>query len=292
MEIIHIDQNNIGIKKITNARPVLLIGNFDGVHKGHQKLITHAKFIAKKEGVPLAVMSFTPHPRLFFKSDTIPFSIVSLSQKQELLEKHGVDYFYSVNFDEFTANTSAINFIHLFLNKTIDPMHIIIGNNFRFGKDRQGDIKLLKNTCKQYSTTIHIAELEKDNDDTVISSSLIREAIINGNIELTNKLLNWNWFIELEITKIDADKKQHKQIQAKYLDQNIIPLKAGKYQSLIKHGKYNQTTVFSLHDTSNYIKLFLQEQLPEHIYSVGDVISLYPESILTNIEYEKELLSV
>ena len=129
-------------KRFQNS--AIAIGNFDGFHIGHQRVIKKGKQIAKRNNLKFGLMVFQPLPVMFFNKKLKNFRIDSLKQKIESSKKLGIDFLIIRKFDRNFSKTSAENFIHLILHKKLKAKFIFISRNFRFGKNRAGDIHLLK----------------------------------------------------------------------------------------------------------------------------------------------------
>lgn len=182
---------------------VIAIGNFDGVHRGHQILLNKAKEKALELGVKAGVLTFSPHPREIFKSEAKPFRLTSDHQKQYLLEHLcQMDVLAMLNFDTEFAGWSAEKFIDDILIKGLGARHIIVGHDFCFGKKRSGNTDMLKQQSA-FSTTV--VDVLSDDKGTVFSSSEIRNALRRGDMDKANSLLGWEWFLEGEI--IHGDKR-------------------------------------------------------------------------------------
>ena len=123
---------------------IILIGNFDGVHKGHQKLFTLAKKYKKRYSSKIGVLTFEPMPKMFFNKNLKNFRISNKVQKINLLEKFGVDFVIVKKFDKNFSKIKSIDFIRNILNKRLDAKFIFVSNNFRFGNKREGNVKQLK----------------------------------------------------------------------------------------------------------------------------------------------------
>lgn len=177
---------------------VVAIGNFDGVHRGHQKLLKKAKAIADEKGKPLGVLTFEPHPRRLFRPDDPPFRITPASLKAERLEACGVDILFSLAFDWDFASQSPEDFIETVIKNGINPAHIIVGYDFCFGQLRKGKPEDFKTAGFETTIVEEIAE-----DDEKLSSSRIRTALRHGKIDEANALLGWEWEIRGEVVKGD-----------------------------------------------------------------------------------------
>ena len=173
----------------------IAIGNFDGFHLGHQRVIKKGKQIAKRNNLKLGLMVFQPLPVMFFNKTLKNYRIDSLSQKINSSKKHGIDFLIVKKFDKKFSNIRPEDFIGKILYKKLKTKLIFISKNFRFGKNRTGDIRLLKNKEKffQYKTST-ITPLNKKG--YTISSTLIRKNIAKGKIDYANKLLGRFWTVE------------------------------------------------------------------------------------------------
>ena len=180
-------------KKFKNS--AIAIGNFDGFHLGHQKVIKKGKYIARKNNLKFGLLVFHPLPVMFFNKKLKNFRIDSLKQKIESSKKVGIDFLIIKKFDRNFSKTSAENFIRLILHKKLKAKLIFISRNFRFGKNRVGDIHLLKKkeSLMNYKTQT-ISPFKSKNK--IISSTLIRKNIKKGKINFVNKMLGRAWVIE------------------------------------------------------------------------------------------------
>ena len=186
------------LKKFKNS--AIAIGNFDGFHLGHQKVIKKGKYISKKKNLRFGLLVFHPLPVMFFNKKLKNFRIDSLEQKIESSKKLGIDFLIIKKFDKSFSKTSAENFIHLILHKKLKAKLIFISRNFRFGKNRAGDIHLLKKkeSLMNYKTQT-ISPFKSKNK--IISSTLIRKNIKKGKINFVNKMLGRAWVIEGMVKK-------------------------------------------------------------------------------------------
>ena len=174
---------------------ILLIGNFDGLHIGHQKLFKLAKKYKKKYKVKIGVLTFDPIPKIFFNKELKNFKISNLNQKINCFKKFKIDLVIIKKFDKEFSKINYINFIDKILFKKLRPKYIFVSNNFRFGNKREGDVSKLKFSEKKYNfKIINPKPLKKKNK--IISSTLIRKIISNGKINVVNKYLDRNWSID------------------------------------------------------------------------------------------------
>ena len=184
-------------KEAQNA--VIAIGNFDGVHRGHQALIKKAKEVAKAQNLPVGVLTFEPHPRALFQPSQPPARITPKDLKAYRLNDENVDILISLPFDWNFASQSAEDFIQNILINGLQAAHIIVGHDFHFGQMRKGTAE----TIKEAGLKIDVVPPINDEHDEIISSSRIREYLKHGEIDQANKLLGWNWEIQGEVVKGD-----------------------------------------------------------------------------------------
>ena len=180
-------------KKFQNS--AIAIGNFDGFHLGHQKVINQGKKAAKKNNLKFGLLVFQPLPVMFFNKKLKNYRIDSLNQKILSSKKYGLDFLIIKKFDKKFSNISSENFIKKIIFKKLKTKLIFISKNFRFGKNRIGNVRLLKKreVLFKYKTKT-IVPFNKKN--LIISSTLIRNKIKNGKIEYANTLLGRPWAIE------------------------------------------------------------------------------------------------
>ena len=185
---------NFNIKK-NHQKSIILIGNFDGVHLGHQKLFDSAKKFKKKENLKIGVVTFDPIPKMFFNKKLKNYRISNLNQKLNIFKKFKVDFVINKKFDKKFSKIKCNKFISEIISKKLSPKIIFVSNNFKFGNKREGDVKLLKLLEKKYNyKIINPPTLKKKNK--TISSSLIRKLLADGKLDLANNYLNRNWSIE------------------------------------------------------------------------------------------------
>ena len=173
----------------------IAIGNFDGFHLGHQKVIKVGKYLAKKNKLNFGLLVFHPLPVMFFNKKLKNFRIDSLKQKIETSKKLGIDFIIIKKFNKNFSKTTAEKFIKFILHKKLKAKLIFISQNFKFGKNRIGNINLLKKRESFFNyKTKTVNPLVKKR--SVISSTLIRKNIKKGKIILANKMLGRPWIIE------------------------------------------------------------------------------------------------
>ena len=199
--------NNFKIKN-QHKNSIILIGNFDGLHTGHQKLFNIAKNYKKKYSLKIGVLTFEPMPKMYFNDNLKNFRISSQQQKINYLNKLNVDFVITKKFDKKFSKTKSITFIKEMIGKKINPRFIFVSNNFKFGNKREGNVRELIKYEKQYNYKI-IKPQPSLVKKKVISSSLIRKYLQNGKLKDANKLLKRNWSI---IGKVQKGKQLGKKI--------------------------------------------------------------------------------
>jgi len=171
---------------------VATIGNFDGVHLGHQKILAQLKKAADQHQLPTVVMMFEPQPREFFAPDQAPARLAGLADKLDDLESHGVEYVLVLPFNEKLRSMSAQQFMQGILADGLKVRHLIVGDDFRFGCDRSGDYQALKTFGQQLpeDSTFSVEDTPTfEIDAERVSSTRVREALADNNLDLAETLL-------------------------------------------------------------------------------------------------------
>jgi riboflavin kinase/FMN adenylyltransferase len=196
---------------------VVAIGNFDGVHRGHQAVVARAAAIADELDVPLAVVIFEPHPREYLRPDEPPFRLMSFRDKARMLERLGVDILYVLTFDQHLATMLAQDFVLDVLVNGLGVVHVIVGYDYAFGKGRNGDVNLLSHMAEEegFGFTVvepmtlkggvEVAQEEKaeEKENEVFSSSRIRAHLREGRVRQAADLLGHWWSIEERVQRGD-----------------------------------------------------------------------------------------
>ena len=191
--------NNPNLNK-KHLNGVIAIGNFDGLHLGHQKVIKEAKKKAQKEKIPFGVMTFEPMPVMFFNNKIKNHRINSLEQKKTQLKKLNLDFLIIIKFNKNFSSQSAEEFIKKIIFKKTKCRYLYVSKNFKFGFKRLGNIKILKRFEKKYNFKNVVTKPYKKGNKT-ISSTFLRKKIRLGKIDEVNKLLNRNWSINGKVIK-------------------------------------------------------------------------------------------
>ena len=187
------------LKNIKDA--VITIGSFDGVHVGHQKIISRLKQLSSELGVENYLITFDPHPRsVIYPKDNTLRLLSSQEEKIALFEKYGLDNIVIIPFTVEFSQISPQEYIEKFLVKNFNPKYIVIGYDHRFGLNRGGDLSLLQSVKEKYN--FEVIEIPKQEiDEITISSTKIRNAIISGNLEAANTLLNHSYSLSGKVVR-------------------------------------------------------------------------------------------
>ena len=174
---------------------VSTIGNFDGIHVGHQKIIENVVRLAKESHSPAVVITFDPHPLAVIAPDRVPPRILTLGQKAEILESMGIDALVVVPFTPTLSRMSAADFVKELFIDALAVRHLFAGRDFHFGAGRLGDLQLLKSMGDQGGFTVTAVD-----DVTVrgirVSSSIVRDAIRKGSVSVVRLALDRDYFID------------------------------------------------------------------------------------------------
>jgi riboflavin kinase/FMN adenylyltransferase len=181
---------------------VITIGTFDGVHMGHQKIITQLKSEAKRSGGETVIVTFHPHPRKIVHTAKEIKLITTIDERIERLSAAGIDHLVIVPFTQGFSELEPAEYVESFLKKRFDPCVVIIGYDHKFGKERKGDYKMLEEYSARGLFMLKEIPQHVINDSTV-SSTLIRDYIKNGEIEKANSLLGYDFSFEGIVVKGD-----------------------------------------------------------------------------------------
>jgi riboflavin kinase / FMN adenylyltransferase len=184
------DINDIG--EIRN--PIITVGTFDGVHRGHQMIVRHVVEAAKKIDGESMLMTFEPHPRKVVQPGYNLKLILSMSERERLFEQLGIDHLIIIHFTKEFSQLSSENFLVNYVFKPVKPVKMIIGYDHQFGKDRRGDIHFLRQMAGKHGFAVEQLEM-MDIEGEAISSTKIREAIKTGDMKLASMLLGFNYSI-------------------------------------------------------------------------------------------------
>ncbi|MDD2851709.1 MAG: bifunctional riboflavin kinase/FAD synthetase [Desulfuromonadaceae bacterium] len=170
------------------AASVVTIGNFDGVHRGHAEIFTHLKRKSSEYGIPSAVVTFEPHPLKILAPESAPALITTFDQKTALIEDYGVDFLVVVPFSMGFSKVSANEFVQNVLCTPLGMRHIIIGHDYAFGRNREGNFSTLESLGGRFGFTLE--DLPPiGTEGVVFSSSLVRGALAVGDVETSARIL-------------------------------------------------------------------------------------------------------
>ena len=176
----------------------LSIGMFDGVHHGHQTIIKNLNSAAQNKDLESAILTFWPHPRTVFNPNDDLKLLNTIEEKTYLLEKNKVQHLFLKEFDEEFRNLTGEEFVKQILIDKLNVKHLIIGHDHTFGKNRSGDFNLLKKMSSEYG--FEIVQVEAvDFQDRHISSTQIRNALMNADITAANEMLGYHYSVSGEV---------------------------------------------------------------------------------------------
>ena len=174
---------------------VVAVGNFDGVHRGHQALLERARTDAARLGVPAVAFTFEPHPRTLFRPEAPVFRLTSVEAKARLLAALGLDGLVVAPFDRAFAAIPAEDFIRSILCGRFRLKAAVVGHDFHFGKGRSGTPEVLREAGARLGFAVTVVEAVGDSDGTLFASTDIRAALGRGDIERANRFLGYRWFV-------------------------------------------------------------------------------------------------
>lgn len=174
------------------------IGNFDGVHTGHQAVLAAAKAEAQRASEPLVMLTFEPHPRTFFQPDSPVFRLTSETVKAAVASACGVDGVLVLPFDAALSAMSADDFVSIFLVERLAIRHAVTGYDFHFGHKRQGTPDFLRRAGEARGFGVTIVA-EHGDEGGAVSSSRIRDRLADGDVAEANRMLGWAWSVSGEV---------------------------------------------------------------------------------------------
>ena len=239
---------------------VVALGNFDGVHKGHQKVVSTAVSIAKENGFVPIVYNFNKNTKSYFSSDILP--VITNDQKTKILKRLGIlDVIYA-DFEKI-KDKDAKSFVKEELIDKLNAKILVCGNNYHLGKGGKTDANCLKKICDELKISLKVVDDVKV-FDTLASSSNIRKFLSEGNIERVNDILGYNYYLTGKIThgKKLASKMGIPTINFDY-DNSLVLMKKGVYitQTVIDSKKYKSITNIGVCPTVNKNKITVESHL-------------------------------
>ncbi len=242
----------------------LAIGNFDGFHKGHQAIIRQLKDISLKNNLSSAIMSFNPHPRTFFNNSNENFNIYTREEKLIFLKKFNIDIYIDFEFNLNLSQLTPEDFVKNILVDKLNITNLVVGSEFRFGKDRKGNVNTLNDLSKKNNYNIHLVDSIMLKDmSSKYSSSIIRKKITEGKIEDVTNLLGRQWYMKGIVIE---GKKKARDINfptANISPGNHILPKKGVYavDVIFNNKRYLGVSNFGLRPTVDGTKLLLETHL-------------------------------
>ncbi len=198
----------LGIDQIKKPflNPAVTLGNFDGVHLGHQKIFEKVKEEARKIHGESVVVTFEPHPLKILSPEQCPPLLTPFRKKMMLIEKTGVEKVLCIQFTRAFAELSPVEFVKSVLLGKVEAKKIIVGYNYRFGRGKSGDVDSLKENCALFGVDVEVVEALRVTD-TIVSSSKIRELIRDGEVKKASKLLGRDYPVIGQV--IEGTKRGH-----------------------------------------------------------------------------------
>ena len=256
----------------------IAIGNFDGIHKGHRFLLKELNKFKKLETDKIGVLSFVPHPVKVLAPNKWRKNLIKFRTKYLQLKSQNIDTLFLVTFNKSFSNLSAENFIEDILLKKININNIIVGKDFKFGNNREGDITLLGKYAKKNKFKLLCFEKKKSEDlDEVYSSSLIRDLIRSGEIVHANKLLGYKWEVTGKVIKGKAKGRE-----LGYPTANL------KYSYQIAPSKGIYACWTNIEGTEKWYKSAVSTGVRPHYKGVEEILEVYIFNFSGNL-YQKRI---
>ena len=268
MKILRINVNT----KVNISNINLAIGNFDGIHIGHHEIIKKLVKESQALKVESAILCFDPHPRQYFENNYDDFNIINEETKIKLFSDYNVDHYISLEFDSSVATLTAEEFVENILIKKLNVSNLTIGYDFKFGKDRKGNIDLLRKLSEKNNFNISIIDkVINPINSEIYSSSLIRAYIKKGKFEKVSLLLGRNWIMRGKVKHGDHRASKMNFPTANIVPDNNIKPKKGVYavKTRLMSKYYNGIANFGIRPTVDGKKLLLEVLLfdfKENIY--------------------------
>ena len=241
---------------------IFALGNFDGVHLGHKQIIKETKNMAiEKSSYPGAIV-FEPHPRKFFSKSDNNFYLSNIETKKHLLSKFGLESCVILDFDQKMANRSPEEFVKEIISEKIKPSTLIIGYDFKFGKNRSGNAQDLLELCNKYEISVKIID-KQIKDGSVLSSSKVRKLLQDNNFKAAESMLGHKWIIKDTVQEGDKRGREIGFPTANLKVDNLIQLTFGVYAVEVNYeGKnFNAVANYGSRPTFDGDKILLEVYL-------------------------------
>jgi riboflavin kinase / FMN adenylyltransferase len=254
---------------LSRKATVVTIGNFDGVHLGHQKILAGVLERARATDLTAAALTFYPHPARILRPEAAPPLLSTLGQRLAAFETAGMDSALVLKFDAELAKVSAEDFARVYLVETLKARAVMVGGNFRFGHRQAGDVKLLEELGRRQDFEVHVVP-PVVTDGVVVSSSAIRQAVREGHVEDAARLLGRPFALEGEIRPGTG---QGRKLIVPTLnlttEQECLP-KSGVYatQTMVEGQKYYSATNIGVRPTFDGKQLAIEAHLFDFSRSV------------------------
>lgn len=188
---------------VRDDKTILTIGTFDGVHRGHQEIIKKLVEISRTESLRNLVVTFSPHPRKVINPEFVTKLLTTQDEQTKILNQFGVENHLIINFTKSFSELTSFQFIKEYIVEKIGVKKIIIGHDHHFGKAREGNVEFLKSISNEFGfDVIEISPLKLGS--ILVSSSVIRKELQNGNIALANQMLGRNYFFSGQVVNGDG----------------------------------------------------------------------------------------
>ena len=190
----HTDYQNLAK---TDRGTVLALGNFDGLHRGHQAVIKAAQDIAQSQNAPMAIGVFRPHPYRFFKPDAAPFRLMSARMREQIMQELGVDHLFEIPFTNTLRDMDDTEFVQQVLHQGLGVCHVVVGQDYGFGKNRCGNVESLTRLCKERG--IGVTAMEPVGLHKLYGkygSTEIRKALQAGDVFHAAHMLSRPWIVD------------------------------------------------------------------------------------------------
>jgi len=188
-----------GCENLNLVKPVVTLGIFDGVHRGHKTLLSNLTARAREEGGESVVITFSPHPRLVLEKDQAKlFFLTTMKEKQLLLENEGIDNLIILEFNNEFSRINACDFVKDILVNKIGTKHLLVGYNHHFGRRGEGDFNTIVQCSESFDFKVEQVQ-GLHTEGGIISSSLIREALSEGRLDVANSMLGYPYPLSGEV---------------------------------------------------------------------------------------------
>lgn len=252
------------LSKFEEKKLCLAIGNFDGFHKGHQAIIRQVKDISLKKNLSSAIMSFNPHPRTFFNKSNENFNIYTKEEKLIFLKEFNIDIYIDFEFNINLSQLTPEDFVKNILVDKLNITNLVVGSEFRFGKDRKGNVSTLNDLSKKNNYNVHLVDSIMLKDmSSKYSSSIIRKKITEGKIEDVTNSLGRQWYMKGIVIEGQKKARDINFPTANISPGNHILPKKGVYavDVIFNNKTYLGISNFGLRPTVNGTKLLLETHL-------------------------------